>query len=157
MFDEGNDPFMLPVLRFTRETADSFALNTLVGGAVIMAGSGMCTGGRVRHHLRHNLWRHDSSVIFVGYAGQGTLARILIDGAKHVNLFGDDVPVHARLYTINGFSAHADRDELLAWQRAVRPKQTILVHGDEEVMRSFATQLTDTEVHIPAIGDEIVI
>jgi metallo-beta-lactamase family protein len=157
LFDDGKDPFTLPGLRFTRETADSVALNTLVGGAVIMAGSGMCTGGRVRHHLRHNLWRHDSSVIFVGYAGRGTLARILIDGAKHVNLFGDDVPVHARLYTINGFSAHADRDELLAWQKALRPKKTILVHGDEEVMRSFATQLTDTEVHMPAIGDEIEI
>ncbi|WP_233873049.1 MBL fold metallo-hydrolase RNA specificity domain-containing protein [Paraburkholderia adhaesiva] len=157
MFDEGKDPFTLPGLRFTRETADSMSLNNLVGGAVIMAGSGMCTGGRVRHHLRHNLWRHDSSVIFVGYAGRGTLARILIDGAKHVNLFGDDVPVHARLYTINGFSAHADRDELLAWQRALRPKQTILVHGDEEVMRSFATRLSDTEVHMPGIGDEILV
>lgn len=157
LFDDGKDPFTLPGLRFTRETADSVALNTLVGGAVIMAGSGMCTGGRVRHHLRHNLWRHDSSVIFVGYAGRGTLARILIDGAKHVNLFGDDVPVHARLYTINGFSAHADRDELLAWQKALQPKRTILVHGDEEVMRSFATRLTDTEVHLPAIGDEIVV
>ncbi|RQH06958.1 MBL fold metallo-hydrolase RNA specificity domain-containing protein [Paraburkholderia dinghuensis] len=157
MFDEGKDPFTLPGLRFTRETADSMALNNLVGGAVIMAGSGMCTGGRIRHHLRHNLWRHDSSVIFVGYAGRGTLARILIDGAKHVNLFGDDVPVHARLYTINGFSAHADRDELLAWQRALRPKHTVLVHGDEEVMRSFATQLSDTEVHMPGIGDEILV
>ena len=157
LFDDGKDPFTLPGLRFTRETADSVALNTLVGGAVIMAGSGMCTGGRVRHHLRHNLWRHDSSVIFVGYAGRGTLARILIDGAKHVNLFGDDVPVRARLYTINGFSAHADRDELLAWQKALQPKRTILVHGDEEVMRSFATRLTDTEVHLPAIGDEIVV
>jgi metallo-beta-lactamase family protein len=154
-FDAGNDPFMLPGLRFTRDAADSMRLNTLVGGAVIMAGSGMCTGGRVRHHLRHNLWRQDSSVIFVGYAARGTLARILIDGAKHVNLFGDDVPVHARLYTINGFSAHADCDELLAWQKALRPKRTVLVHGEEEVMRSFATRLTDTEVHMPGPGDEI--
>jgi metallo-beta-lactamase family protein len=155
LFDEGRDPFALPRLRFTRETADSMALNRLVGGAVIMAGSGMCTGGRVRHHLRHNLWRKDSSVIFVGYAAPGTLARILIDGVKQVKLFGDEIPVRAQLHTINGFSAHADRDELLAWHRALSPEQTILVHGDEKAMRSFAGQLRETEVHMPQKGDEI--
>ena len=155
LFDEGRDPFALPRLRFTRETADSMALNRLVGGAVIMAGSGMCTGGRVRHHLRHNLWRKDSSVIFVGYAAPGTLARILIDGVKRVKLFGDEIPVRAQLHTINGFSAHADRDELLAWHRALSPEQTILVHGDEKAMRSFAGQLRETEVHMPQKGDEI--
>jgi len=155
LFEGGKDPFALPGLRFTRDAVDSIALNQLVGGAVIMAGSGMCTGGRVRHHLRHNLWRQDSSVIFVGYAAQGTLARILIDGAKRVTLFGEEVPVRARLYTINGFSAHADRNELLAWQKALRPKRTILVHGDADVMRNFATLLSDTEVVMPAKGDEI--
>jgi len=155
LFDEGRDPFALPHLRFTRDTAESVALNRLVGGAVIMAGSGMCTGGRVRHHLRHNLWRKDSSVIFVGYAAPGTLARILIDGAKRVKLFGEEIPVRAKLHTINGFSAHADRDELLAWHRALRPAQTILVHGDEKAMRSFGGRLRDTEVHMPRKGDEI--
>jgi len=155
LFEHGKDPFALPGLRFTRQTADSMALNRLAGGAVIMAGSGMCTGGRVRHHLRHNLWREDSSVIFVGYAAPGTLARILIDGKKTVKLFGDEIPVRARLYTINGFSAHADRDELLAWHRALKPRRTILVHGDEKVMQRFASQLKDTEVHIPSKGDEI--
>lgn len=156
LFDDGKDPFALPGLRFTHQTADSMALNQLVGGAVIMAGSGMCTGGRVRHHLRHNLWRKDSSIVFVGYAAPGTLARTLIDGAKRVNLFGDDIPVRARLYTINGFSAHADREELLAWHRALKPKRTVLVHGDEKVMKNFAAQLTDTEVHMPGKGDEIL-
>ena len=155
LFESDRDPFALPALRFTRETADSMALNRLVGGAVIMAGSGMCTGGRVRHHLRHNLWRKDSSVVFVGYAAPGTLARILIDGAKQVKLFGDEIPVRAKLHTINGFSAHADRDELLAWHRALKPKRTILVHGDEKAMRSFADQLHDTEVSMPEKGDEI--
>lgn len=155
MFEGGKDPFKLPALRFTRQTDESMALNRLVGGAVIMAGSGMCTGGRVRHHLRHNLWREDSSIIFVGYAARGTLARLLIDGAKQVTLFGDNVPVRAKLYTINGFSAHADRDELLAWHRALRPRRTVLVHGDEQVMQSFASQLKDTEVHVPAKGDVI--
>jgi metallo-beta-lactamase family protein len=157
LFDAGRDPFAPPRLRFTRETADSMALNRLVGGAVIMAGSGMCTGGRVRHHLRHNLWRKDSTVVFVGYAAPGTLARILIDGAKRVKLFGDDISVRARLQTINGFSAHADRDELLVWQRTLRPARTILVHGDEKAMRSFAGQLRDTEVDMPQKGATIVL
>lgn len=152
-FKGKRDPFALPGLRFTRETAESIALNRLVGGAVIMAGSGMCTGGRVRHHLRHNLWRRDSSVVFVGYAAPGTLARILIDGAKTVRLFGDEISVNAHLYTINGFSAHADRDELLAWHRALKPKHTILVHGEGKAMSSFAKALEKTEVTMPHQGD----
>lgn len=152
-FKGKRDPFALPGLRFTRDTAESIALNRLVGGAVIMAGSGMCTGGRVRHHLRHNLWRRDSSVVFVGYAAPGTLARILIDGAKTIRLFGDEIQVNAHLYTINGFSAHADRDELLAWHRALKPKHTILVHGEERAMISFARALDKTEVTMPRKGD----
>ncbi|MCP1375100.1 MBL fold metallo-hydrolase RNA specificity domain-containing protein [Dyella lutea] len=155
LFAHGGDPFGLPGLRFTRETADSMALNRIRGGAILMAGSGMCTGGRVRHHLRHNLWREDSSVVFVGYAASGTLARILIDGARSVRLFGDEIPVRAHLHTINGFSAHADRDELLAWHTAIKPDKTILVHGDEQVMQAFATRLTATEVHMPGKGDVI--
>jgi Cft2 family RNA processing exonuclease len=111
---EGHDPFGLPGLHFTRETSDSIALNHLSGGAVIIAGSGMCTGGRVRHHLRHNLGRHNCAVIFVGYAGRGTLARRIIDGAESVTLFGQEVAVRASIHTINGFSAHADQAELLS-------------------------------------------
>lgn len=155
LFADGGDPFALPGLRFTRETADSMALNRIRGGAIIMAGSGMCTGGRVRHHLRHHLWREDSSVVFVGYAAAGTLARQLIDGVKSVRLFGDDIPVRAHLYTINGFSAHADRDELLAWHAAIAPARTVLVHGDARVMQQFASHLTSTEVVMPAKGDSL--
>lgn len=155
LFREGNDPFDLPGLHFTRETAQSMALNG-ISGAVIMAGSGMCTGGRVRHHLRHNLWRRDSSVVFVGYAARGTLARIIIDGAKRVRIFHEDIPIHAKIYTIGGFSAHADRDELLYWyERTGRPRRTILVHGEEEVMHRFAHHLTDTRVLMPKIGDTV--
>ena len=155
LFKGGRDPFSLPNLRFTRQTSDSMALNRLVGGAVIMAGSGMCTGGRVRHHLRHNLWRKDSSVVFVGYAAPSTLAGILINGAKHIKLFGDEIPVNARLHTINGFSAHADCDELLAWHHALGPDRTILVHGEEKVMHNFAARLHRTKVSIPKKGDTI--
>ena len=149
LFQDGKDPFDLPGLHFTRETAESIAINDSHGGAIIMAGSGMATGGRVRHHLQHNLGREDSSVVFVGYAAVGTLARRIIDGAKQVNILGEDVPVRARIYTINGFSAHADQAELLAWQKQTTAKRTFLVHGEEDTMRKFAALLADTRVEMP--------
>jgi len=135
------DPFQVPGLHLTRETTASMALNRVTGGAVILAGSGMCTGGRVRHHLKHNLWREDSSIIFVGYAARGTLARRIIDGAKTVTLFGEEIPVRATIHTVNGFSAHADRDELKSWHTQTKASRTFLVHGEESVMQSFAKLL----------------
>ncbi len=156
LFRDGHDPYNVPGMHFTRETAESMAINRIVGGAVIMAGSGMCTGGRVRHHLKHNLWREDSSVIFVGYAAQGTLARIIIDGAESVRLYGEEIQVRARIHTINGFSAHADRDELLAWHgHTGNPDKTFLVHGEEEVMKRFASRLKNTEVVIPSLHESV--
>ena len=152
LFREGRDPFRLPGLHFTRETADSMSINRIVAGAVIMAGSGMCTGGRVRHHLRHNLAREHCSVVFVGFAAQGTLARRIIDGAKSVRIFGEEVAVRARIHTINGFSAHADRDELLAWHGHTRAPRTFLVHGDEPAMQAFAQRLRDTRVEMPRLN-----
>ena len=149
LFEDGGDPFALPGLHFTRDTAESIAINNIHGGAIIMAGSGMCTGGRVRHHLQHNLGREDSSVVFVGYAAVGTLARRIIDGAKQVNILGEDISVKARIYTINGFSAHADQAELLAWQKQTGAKRTFLVHGDEGTMQQFAAKLVDTRVEMP--------
>ena len=149
LFQEGHDPLALPGLHFTRETAESVAINSVRGGAIIMAGSGMCTGGRVRHHLQHNLGREDSSIVFVGYAAIGTLARRIIDGAKQVHIFGENIPVRARIHTINGFSAHADQAELLAWQKLTNAKRTFLVHGEEDAMRQFAEHLTDTRVEMP--------
>jgi metallo-beta-lactamase family protein len=151
----GHDPLAVPGLRLTRETADSKALNEVKHGAVIMAGSGMCTGGRVRHHLRHNLWREASSVVFVGFAGAGTLARIIIDGAKQVKLFGEEIAVRARIYTIGGFSAHADQAELLAWQQHTRAARTFLVHGEEDAMRAFGGRLSGTKVEMPTVGQTI--
>jgi len=154
LFRNGQDPFDLPGLHFTRQTADSMALNRISGGAVIIAGSGMCTGGRVRHHLKHNLWRQDSSVVFVGFAARGTLARLIVDGAKQVRIFGEEIHVRARIHTIGGFSAHADRDELLAWHRQTgNPERTFLVHGEEEAMQSFALQLSDTKVIMPELHE----
>jgi metallo-beta-lactamase family protein len=156
LFAGGRDPFDFPGLHFTCETAESMALNRVKGGAVILAGSGMCTGGRVRHHLKHNLWRRNSSVIFVGYAARRTLARDIVDGAKKVRVLGEDIPVNAAIYTIGGFSAHADRDELLAWHRATgHPERTVLVHGEEDAMRAFAANLKHTEVFMPKLGDSL--
>jgi len=150
LFRKGRDPFQLKGLHFTRETSESMALNNISSGAVIMAGSGMCTGGRVRHHLKHNLWREDSSVVFVGFAARGTLARQIIDGVKRVRIYGEEIPVRAHIHTINGFSAHADQAELLTWHRRIgTPKQTFLVHGEEDVMSLFAQQLEDTQVEMP--------
>ena len=120
----------------------------------LMAGSGMCTGGRVRHHLKHNLWRPESSVVFVGYAAGGTLARRIIDGAKEVDILGEKIAVRARIYTINGFSGHADQAELLAWQRQTGAKRTFLVHGEDETMRSFAAQLGNSLVEMPKPNEE---
>jgi metallo-beta-lactamase family protein len=147
----GQDPLMFPGLRFSRETADSIAINNFAGGAVIIAGSGMCTGGRVKHHLKHNLWGRNNAIIFVGFAAYGTLARQIVDGAGSVKIFGEDIPVNAEIYTIGGFSAHADQAELLAWHKQTgRPKITFLVHGDKEVIPLFANKLLHAEVEIPA-------
>ena len=157
LFQEGPDPFDFPGLHLARETAESIAINSVRGGAVIMAGSGMCTGGRVLHHLRHNLGRVDSSVVFVGFAAVGTLARLIIDGAKQVTISDENIPVGARIYTINGFSAHADQAELLTWQKQTCAKRTFLVHGEEGVMGQFAAHLggADVEMPLPNQGFEL--
>jgi metallo-beta-lactamase family protein len=140
----GDDPFHVPGLHFTHDASESMAINRIAGGAIIMAGSGMCTGGRIRHHLRHNLWRPDASVLFVGFAAQGTLARRIIDGARSVRVFDEDIPVRARIHTINGFSGHADQRQLLAWHGAIGAVQrTFLVHGEQGAMQTLAGKLGD--------------
>ncbi|HVO46420.1 MAG TPA: MBL fold metallo-hydrolase [Steroidobacteraceae bacterium] len=151
ILSRGGDPFSLPGLHFTRERSESEALNRISGGAVIMAGSGMCSGGRIRHHLKHNLARNQCTVIFVGYAGHGTLARRIIDGAPSVRILGEEVPVRARVHTINGFSAHADQGELLKWHGQTRARRTFLVHGEVGVMHALAGKLKGGDVQIPGL------
>jgi metallo-beta-lactamase family protein len=153
MFRDGHDPFQLPGLHFTRESASSIAINNVRGGAIILAGSGMATGGRILHHLKHNLWRPECSVVFVGYAADGTTARRIIDGAKRVRILGEDIPVRARTYTINGFSAHADQAALLTWHKATQAGRTFLVHGEEGSMQRFAAKLSGTRVEMPKLND----
>ncbi|NLV23930.1 MAG: MBL fold metallo-hydrolase [Deltaproteobacteria bacterium] len=150
LFRTGNDPFEFPGVHFTRETAESMAINRINGGAVIIAGSGMCTGGRVRHHLKHNIGRASSSIVFVGFAAQGTLARHIVDGAETVKIFGDEYQVRARVHTIGGFSAHAGQRKLLQWHgQAQNPEVTFLVHGEKESMETFGELLDKTEVVLP--------
>jgi len=154
LFEQGRDPFHLKNLHFVRESADSIALNRIVSGSIILAGAGMCTGGRVRHHLRQNLWRHESSILFVGFAAKGTLARLIIDGSREVKILGEEIPVRASIHTINGFSAHADQQELLEWhKRCGNPKHTFLVHGEPEVMSKFAPLLSGTTVDMPKLNE----
>lgn len=154
----GQDLFGFPGLHLVRATADSMAINRISGGAVIMAGSGMCTGGRVRHHLMHNLPHESSSIVFVGYAARGTPARRIIDGARSVMLWGEDVPVHAQVHTINGFSAHADQAELLRWHARVGgAERTILIHGESGAMNRFAALLPGVPVSMPAPGERLTL
>jgi metallo-beta-lactamase family protein len=151
-FEQGVDPFGLPELAFTRVVSQSRRIARCRRGAVILAGAGMCNGGRVRQHLLQNLGHAQSAVVFVGFAAQGTLARQIIDGARFVRIFNQAVPVRAAIHTINGFSAHADRDELLDWHRQVAPRRTFLVHGEEPAMRAFAPLLEGTSVAMPQFG-----
>jgi metallo-beta-lactamase family protein len=156
-FEKGVDPFALPELVFTRDAGQSMAISRCRSGAVILAGAGMCNGGRVRYHLRQNLDRAECAVIFVGFAARGTLARQIIDGAPSVRIFNEAVAVRARIHTINGFSAHADRDELLDWYRHVHPRRTFLVHGEQEAMLAFGPLLSGTQVEMPLFGQSFPI
>lgn len=149
LLEHGEDPFAFPALRFTRDVTESQAINQIAGGAIILAGSGMATGGRVLHHLKHNLWRPECSVVFVGYAAKGTLARRIIQGEPEVRIFGEPIRVAARIYTIGGFSAHADRDELADWySSAGTPTHTFLVHGEDGPRQTFADVLRQHGQHV---------
>ncbi len=126
-------------IRFTHSAEESMAINKIRSKAVIVAGSGMCEGGRIRHHLKHNLWRPECSVVFVGFQAQGTLGRKIVDGAKEVRVWDDEVAVKARVWTIGGFSAHGDQKELLMWLSGFRSKPTVFVtHGEEQASLTFA-------------------
>lgn len=130
-------------IRYTAGVQESIALNRIAGGAIIVAASGMCDGGRIRHHLRHRLPNPATTLLFIGFQAAGTLGRRLVDGATHVRIFGEDVAVRARIATLGGFSAHADQAALLAWLGHLRtePGQLFLVHGESEVATSLAARI----------------
>ncbi len=130
-------------LRFTESVDDSMFLNSIRHGAVIVAASGMCEAGRVRHHLRHNLPRRESGVVIIGFQAAGTLGRRLVDGARAVRLFNDSVPVNASVHTIGGLSAHAGQDGLMGWLAGARrkPKMTFVVHGEPEAAHALSARI----------------
>ena len=135
-------PFRMPNLRMTVDAAQSRAINGLRRGAIIIAGSGMCNGGRIRHHLQHNLSLPRAHVMFVGYQAHGTLGRRLVDGARDVRLLGEQVAVRATMHTVGGLSAHADQAGLLDWATAIdgRPP-VVLVHGEDPARETLAAKL----------------
>ncbi len=141
--ERGEDPFEPETLKYTTSVEESKKINEIEGGAIIVAGSGMMTGGRIVHHLKHNLWKAEASLIVVGYQAEGTLGRRIVDGAKSVHIHGAEIEVRARVATIGGFSSHADRDDLLAWLEPTRPARVFLVHGEPPVMEKFAGTLEE--------------
>ncbi len=133
----------LPYLHFTASAEESMALNQIRSGAIIISASGMCDAGRIKHHLRHNLPRRECSVLITGFQAQGTLGRRLVDGAKQVRIFGEEIPVRAAIHTVGGLSAHADQPALLAWSANFRnpPARTFVVHGEASAALAFAERL----------------
>lgn len=141
---------------------ESRALNSVKGPCLIMAGSGMCNGGRIMHHLRHNLPIPETAVLMVGFQSQGTLGRKLVDGAKSLMMFGEEVPVRASIHTMGGFSAHADQDGLLGWYGVMAPSRprTIVTHGEDRARKAFGEQLQKrfgVKAECPALDDVIQI
>ena len=151
--ENGDNPLDFDNLHFTKTADESRLLNEDSQSKIIISASGMCEAGRIRHHLKHNLWRKDSTVIFVGYQARGTLGRALVDGAKTVRIFGEEIAVKARVEMIEGFSGHADRDGLLEWVAAMKqkPKRIMLVHGEPAVIASFQKTIRH-QLGIPAVA-----
>ena len=141
----GDNPLDFKNLKFTRNTADSMMLNEDKSPKIIISASGMCEAGRIRHHLKHNLWDSRNSIVFVGYQAEGTLGRMLIEGAKEVKLFGETISVKAEIHNLEGFSGHADQKGLMDWLSGFRqqPEQIFLVHGELESKKDFARLVGD--------------
>jgi metallo-beta-lactamase family protein len=132
----------LPSLRYANTPEDSRAINNVKHGAIVIAGSGMCTGGRIRHHLKQRIWNERNTVIFAGFQARGTLGRVIVDGAKTISMFSDQFAVRARIETLGGFSAHAGQRELIDWIAHFRPQpRVMLIHGEAETLNVLAARL----------------
>jgi metallo-beta-lactamase family protein len=161
--NQGFDPFDMPNLKFTRTTGESMKINQDRGAAIVIAGNGMCTAGRIKHHLKHNLWRSGASIIIVGFQAQGSTGRQIVDGVKRVTVFGEEVAVKAKVYTIGGLSAHADQADLLGWvghfAEKSRPR-IFVVHGEPLSSQSLAQAIRNRfnlEVYVPRWREALVL
>lgn len=151
-------PYSLPNLHLSHTAYQSMAINQIQSGAIIMAGSGMCNGGRIKHHLKHNLWREHCHVLITGFQARGTPGRTLVDGAKHLRLWGETIRVAAHIHTIGGLSAHAGQSGLLAWYQGFQNRPPVaLVHGESLAIDNLARCLRDTgaQVSTPQRGEQI--
>ena len=162
LIERNKSPFEFPSLKMVNTVDDSKAINRILGTAIIIAGSGMCTGGRIKHHLVANISRPESTILFVGYQARGTLGRQIVDGAKEVRILGQFHPVQARIAQLTGFSAHADRDELTRWLSVLEkaPKQLFVTHGELEVANRFSNYVADKmrwKVSIPAYREQVLL
>ena len=159
LFAPGRSQPVLANLAMSRSSEDSMAINRIESGAIVIAGSGMCTGGRIVHHLKYNLWRPECHVVMVGYQAQGTLGRRLVDGAEYVRIFGETIRVNAKVHTVGGLSAHADQAGLLDWYGAFEARPPVcLVHGEAGPQTALARALRDrfeAKVNVPEYGAKI--
>lgn len=159
LIGKGEPPFRFPGLKLVRTIGESKAINQIKGSCIIMAGSGMCTGGRIKHHLVRNISRPESTILFVGFQARGTLGRHIVDGADEVRIHGNTHKIRARIEQINGFSAHADRDELIKWLGHLQsaPKRVFLTHGEEDAALALADAIRkkkDWQVSVPSYKEE---
>jgi metallo-beta-lactamase family protein len=160
LLKNGEDPLDLPQLRFSSTTADSMQINEMRGSAIVISASGMANAGRIKHHLRHNLWRPGASIVFVGFQAEGTPGRKIVDGAKTIRIFNEDIAIKAKIWTINGFSAHAGQDQLLEWLGNFQNKKmpVFLVHGEfsaQDQLASLIREKLGFDVIIPEYLEEI--
>lgn len=156
----GDNPFDFENIFYVRDVEESKRLNAVKYPKVIISASGMATAGRVRHHLKHNLWDPKNSVIIVGYQAEGSTGRKLVEGAKKVSLLGEEIKVEASVYSLQGFSAHADRSMLLNWIGHFKkfPKKIFLVHGEEKAITALKSEIENkwqANVHVPDLGDSV--
>lgn len=153
------DPLYFDNLKIIQSTDESKALNSK-SGAVIISSSGMCEAGRIKHHLKHNIWRKDSSIVFVGYQAEGTLGRKILDGNKKISIFGEEIVVQAEIYNIPGLSGHADQNGILNWIKNIKEgvKNTIFItHGEieaSEILKEKLSEITDAKIVIPDLFDQ---